>query len=132
MPKFLFNKIIREKFLHKLAAENGEYTSTKLTNEQIVHELKLKLKEEAQEAFEAQTSFELLEELSDLLEVMEGLLTASYLTMADLSNARETKELSRGKLRVHEKVLTVNIPSSEAFSHTISHLRAKPERYPEL
>lgn len=130
IPKFLFNKIIREKFLHKLTTENGEYTSTKLINEQIVHELKLK--EEAQETCEAHTSFELLEELSDLLEVIEGLLNVSYLTMTDLSNARETKELSRGKLRLHEKVLTVNIPSSEAFLHTIPHLRAKPERYPEL
>jgi predicted house-cleaning noncanonical NTP pyrophosphatase (MazG superfamily) len=91
VPKFLFNKIIREKFLYKLTIENGEYTSTKLTNEQIIHELKLKLKEEAQEAYETSNTNDLLEELSDLLEVIDGLLQASYLTMSDLSNAKETK-----------------------------------------
>jgi predicted house-cleaning noncanonical NTP pyrophosphatase (MazG superfamily) len=132
VPKFLFNKIIREKFLYKLTIENGEYTSTKLTNEQIIHELKLKLKEEAQEAYETSNANDLLEELSDLLEVIDGLLQASYLTMSDLSNAKETKQFSRGKLRTYEKILTVNIPDSKPFLDTISQLREHPERYPEL
>jgi predicted house-cleaning noncanonical NTP pyrophosphatase (MazG superfamily) len=132
MPRFLFNKIIREKFLYKLAAENGEYTSTLLTNDQIIEELKLKLKEEAQEVYQTSNSNSLLEELADVLEVIEGLLNASQLTMADLSNARETKELSRGKLRLNEKILTVCVPNNDTFSETISYLRAEPQRYPEL
>lgn len=132
MPTFLFNKIIREKFLTKILAEKGEYTSTYLNNDQIIQELKLKLKEEAQEVSETQNTYDLLEELSDVLEVIEGLLTASSLTMKDLSTAREAKRCARGKLRVNEKILVVKIPQCEAFEDTISFLRAAPNRYPEL
>lgn len=132
MPTFMFNKIIREKFLEKLVKENGDYTSLELTRDQIADELKLKLKEEALEAINTTSSHDLLEELSDVLEVVEGLLATYDLTMSDLANARDAKQFARGKLRTNEKILAVRVPDTSAFSEVISYLRAEPHRYPEL
>lgn len=132
MPTFLFNKIIREKFLYKLEAGEGAYTSTPLNHEQAIKELKLKLKEEAQEVYETLSTSAMLEELSDVLEVIEGLLSTASLTMKDLSAASEAKKAARGKLRIYEKILTVSMPSSDKFNDTINELRLSPQRYPEL
>jgi predicted house-cleaning noncanonical NTP pyrophosphatase (MazG superfamily) len=132
MPSFLFNKIIREKFLERLTCRNGSYTSTTLTKEEILKELKLKLNEEAKETLLTQTTQALLEELSDLLEVMEAILETLNLSMSDLSAAKAAKELARGKLKKDEKILVVNVPLTTYFEDVISYLRENPERYPEL
>lgn len=113
-------------------AEEGTYTSTPLNHEQAIKELKLKLKEEAQEVYETFNTSAMLEELSDVLEVIEGLLSAASLTMKDLSSAVEAKKAARGKLRIYEKILTVSMPSSDKFHNTINELRLTPQRYPEL
>ncbi|MCP5322612.1 MAG: hypothetical protein H6492_01200 [Candidatus Paracaedibacteraceae bacterium] len=132
MPTFLFNKIIREKFLYKLLEQEGTYTSTSLTHDQAIQELKLKLKEEAQEISETLSTSDMLEGLSDILAIVEGLLTAASLTMKDLSSACEAKKAARGKLRIYEKILTVSMPSNDNFHDTITELRSSPQRYPEL
>lgn len=132
MPSFLFNKIIRKKFLERLIRQNGSYTSTALEREEILTELKLKLIEESKEILTTTNSTDLLEELSDIVEVVEAILETAGLSMRDLSSAKAAKELDRGKLKVDEKILVVNVPRTQNFEEVISYLRADPNKYPEL
>lgn len=132
MPSFLFNKIIRKKFLERLIRQNGSYTSTALEREEILTELKLKLIEESKEILTTTNSTDLLEELSDIVEVVEAILETAGLSMRDLSSAKAAKELDRGKLKIDEKILVVNVPRTQNFEEVISYLRADPNKYPEL
>lgn len=132
MPSFLFNKIIRQKFLEKLTSQNGSYTATALAKEEVLRELKLKLVEESKETLKTNNTADLLEEMSDIVEVIEAILETAHLSMKDLSAARTEKEMARGKLKTDEKILVVNVPRTQNFEETISHLRSNPNKYPEL
>jgi predicted house-cleaning noncanonical NTP pyrophosphatase (MazG superfamily) len=133
MPIFIFNKIIREQFLKKLEQCGGSYTYEDLSEAEAIKELKLKLLEEAEEVAQAEDAEDILEELSDVMEVVDQLLTKIGSSFEELELARSKKENSRGRLRPHQKILTVTIPSeSQDLQQHLNYLRSEPVRYPEV
>lgn len=90
-------KLVRDKIPAIIEKDTGERVITRiLDDEEYVHELRWKLREEAREACDAGSVNELLEELADLEEVILALLKVHGLDRKHLEHFRTAKLCDRG------------------------------------
>ncbi len=133
MKIFQFGKIIREGFLDKLLKYGGGYEKVDLSPEDSILELKKKLVEETEEVVSATSPQDLLEEISDVMEVVDSLLKAINVSPEELQEIRDIKYKLRGGLRISEKIITVSIPEkSEELRPHLIYLQENTDRYPEV
>jgi diadenosine tetraphosphate (Ap4A) HIT family hydrolase/predicted house-cleaning noncanonical NTP pyrophosphatase (MazG superfamily) len=93
---FKLNKLMRDG-LPKIMRESGVIVKDRIMDkEEFIEKLKDKLVEEAQEVIEARDEVELIEELSDVLEVIQTLLKASGITMEQIEEKRIHKKKIKG------------------------------------
>jgi len=87
-----------------------------------------KLTEEAREVIESKCSNELLEELSDLLEVMLAIAKRHKISLADIDEKRLRKLAHRGGFE--DRVYVDSIEMNE--DHPLfTYFKSQPSKYPE-
>ena len=92
----IMNKLVRDKIID-IIINNGDIPTYHILDEkEYIEALKLKLNEEYQEILKAKTKEEILEESSDLLEVLCALIKAIGYQEEDLSKMRTLKREKRG------------------------------------
>jgi predicted house-cleaning noncanonical NTP pyrophosphatase (MazG superfamily) len=131
MPKKYFkcDKLVRDKVISILESQNIEIFQKTIDREEYIFALKKKLVEEAQEILEANSRDELLEEMSDVMEVMNYLSSSLEIPFEEIEAARIEKK-SRGggfnNMMYIEKIgIDENNPAIERYLK-------KPEQYPEI
>ena len=96
MEKLIFNKLVRDKMPKKIE-NNGEYVLTEELNEEDFEAaLNKKLLEEVEEVINAKTSWELTEEIADLLEVALAKARLHGIVYSDIEDARIIKLQQKG------------------------------------
>ena len=96
MTTTIYNKLVRDKIPEIIVAEGHECTVRTLDLEEYRQQLMRKLIEEAKEATESFNEISLVEELSDVLEVIYALANSYGRSVQDLETVRIEKRLRRG------------------------------------
>jgi len=96
MNRKTYNKLIRDKIPEIIKKDNAIPKISILNDEQFAMALKEKLVEEAKELLEVKTSEEILNELSDVLELVESIAINNKLTIAEVEKQKLAKKEKRG------------------------------------
>ncbi|MCC2646842.1 MAG: phosphoribosyl-ATP pyrophosphohydrolase [Rickettsiaceae bacterium] len=132
MPKFLLNKIIRDKLLQKILEAGVEVESKSLVGKELIDALKNKLQEEVKEVLEAKNNDELKEELADVLEVLYTICLKQGLDLAEIEKVRLEKFEDKGGFNdILVQTLSFD-EEEERFKPYADYYRRNPNKYPQL
>lgn len=92
----LFNKLVRDNIPKKIKNNGEEAVIRVLSIEEYKIELYKKLEEEKNEVINSKNKEELIEELADLLEVLDAIMSVNYISKEQVNNVKEEKRLKRG------------------------------------
>jgi predicted house-cleaning noncanonical NTP pyrophosphatase (MazG superfamily) len=92
----IYNKLVRDKILEVIEADNKAYKSRILTDKEYAQELAKKFAEEAQEIIEAGENDDVLGELADIVELVHSKLKLVNKSWEDMEKIRIKKLDSRG------------------------------------
>ena len=92
----IYNKLVRDN-IPTIIEQDNEVPFTRILNDNdYKKELYKKLKEECDEVIDSKNTFELLEELADLLEVIKSIAQLEDKTIEDIIEIANQKRLKRG------------------------------------
>lgn len=128
MIKFSCNKLGRDKGLESFKKEGITPEYQILAGESLGYALKDKLIEEAHEVGEAESQAQLITELADVLEVIDGLCKAYGINYLDIMQVKQAKYQERGGF---EQGLFIESLSMDDDNPKVYHFRASPDKYPE-
>lgn len=103
----VYNKLVRDLIPQVIKATGKECRTRILDEEEYKKELIIKLKEESEEYFSAQSPKESLEELADMLEIIRALATVHGAAWEQLEALREKKAEARGGFQ--ERVYLIDV-----------------------
>ena len=128
MPKFKCNKLGRDKGLAGFKSEGVIPKYKILKGKDLQHELKLKLIEEAEEVKDEHAKDDIMIELADVLEVIDGICKAYEIDKAELLRVKEEKYKARGGFKTGLYVESVEMDEDNP---KVNHFRSSPDKYPE-
>ncbi|MEW4219987.1 nucleoside triphosphate pyrophosphohydrolase [Rossellomorea marisflavi] len=105
MPKY--NKLVRDKIPEIIEAKGKEVSTTILSNEEYIKELKTKCLEEVEEYMRATTNEEAKEELADVLEVLNSIAKTHGSSMEEIESIRRRKKQERGGFQ--ERIFLIDV-----------------------
>ncbi len=126
---FKQNKLVRDKIIEMMESNGSKLYSYKLNDQDFLKQLKIKLIEEASEVYKAQTKQEILDELSDIKEIIDSLLNIHNLTFKDLELAQEKKRNERGG---YQERIFLTFAEHPKDSPQERYCLADPDKYPEV
>ncbi|MFA6066468.1 MAG: nucleoside triphosphate pyrophosphohydrolase [Candidatus Babeliaceae bacterium] len=129
MIKFLCNKLGRDKGLESFKAEGITPKYKLLSGNELREALKHKLIEESYEIRDADDCQEVIAELADVLEVVDGLCKAYGISAKDIEKVKEKKYQERGGFATGLYIETLEM---ENDNPKVQHFRASPDKYPEV
>lgn len=92
----IYNKLVRDN-IPTIIEQDNEVPFTRILNDNdYKKELYKKLKEECDEVIDSKNTFELFEELADLLEVIKSIAQLEDKTIDDIIEIANQKRLKRG------------------------------------
>ncbi len=128
MPKFICNKLGRNKSPDGFESQGIKTQHVFLQGKKLGKELMNKLIEEAHEV-KAETSNEgLAEELADLLEVVDALCVAYKIDPQEVMRVKKEKHAQLGGF---ERGFYVEYIQMDDNNSRAAHFRASPDKYPE-
>ncbi len=129
MRTFSQNKLWRDKAVGLMEQTGSKIHWERLDDAQYEKQLRLKMLEEAQEVFAAQSHNELIGELADVLEVMNALCAAGGISWNEVVSAQETKRRERGGF--DDRMFVIKAEHPEGGFGEMYCLK-DPEKYPEI
>ena len=129
MKKFYQNKLWRDKLISMREAKGAIVHSVELAHHEYGEELGMKLVEEANEAYAADTHKEMVDEIADILEAIDCMLIFHGISKDEVMKHKEAKLLQFGSYMDPRVVDYVEYP---AGSEEEKHCLANPDSYPEL
>lgn len=128
MPKFKFDKLVRDKVVDDQIASGAKPAYRALDPDEHRQELVRKIVEEAQEILKAPLE-ELAGELADVQQAIDDLRDLCGLSPADIAQAQEAKNEKKGAFKKGVYVDYVEVSEDNPW---ISHWRKNADRYPEI
>ena len=130
MPTFRYAKLVRDN-IPRFHDESGHtLVRHKLTGDELVAALTEKLHEEADEVSGALSHDELVEELSDVQQIIDDLCTVSNISKEDIASVMAKKTARKGGFLQGEYIETVTMPNED--DEWVAYCRRAPEKYPEI
>ena len=129
MRKFYQNKLWRDKLIALRESQGAIVHSVPLAHAEFKEELGMKLVEEANEVYAAQTHQEMVDEIVDVLEAIDCILEFHGIPKEEILKHKEAKLLEYGSYTDHRLVDYVEYPAGSAEE---KHCLENPDRYPEL
>ena len=130
MPTFRYAKLVRDNIpdFHK---ESGHtLVGRKLTSAELVAALTKKLHEEADEVSGALTREEMIEELSDVQQIIDDLCVVSNIEKGEITATMTAKAARKGGFLQGEYIETVTMPQED--DRWVAYCRSAPDKYPEV
>lgn len=129
MRKFYQNKLWRDKLIALRQSQGAIVHFVPLSHAEFKEELGMKLVEEANEVYAAQTHQEMVDEIVDVLEAIDCILDFHGIQKEEILRHKEAKLVEFGSYKDQRLVDYVEYPAgSEQEQHCLAH----PDRYPEL
>jgi predicted house-cleaning noncanonical NTP pyrophosphatase (MazG superfamily) len=96
MKKIKYNKLIRDKIPEIIRRDNAVPKISYLNNKRFIVELKKKLLEEGSELQETNDKKSVLNELSDILEIIQSIAKTEKILWRNVEEKRKLKNKERG------------------------------------
>lgn len=128
MPKFLFNKLVRDKTLERLERFGIRYEHKILADQEYMQALKDKLIEESQEVIDAKNRQEMITELADVAEVVKALQKLYGIEQQEIDAAQAKTDDERGAF---EKGIYIESIEMDDDNKWLGYFRKTPEKYKE-
>ena len=129
MRKFYQNKLWRDKLI-KMREEQGAIVHIiPLAHAEYKEEINLKLVEEANAVYEADTHEKMVDEIADMLEAIDCIIDFHGITKEEIAKHKQAKLLQYGSYANH---VLVDYVEYLAGSKEEQHCLDNPDRYPEL
>ena len=128
MPRFIFNKLVRDKIPAQLEAKGLTLHMRKLTGADRLLALQQKLVEEQAEYAAATTAQARIEELADIAEVLIALGTPGGAGSKTVEAARMAKRAVRGGFDQGYFIDSVDVPDGHPEA---AYFRARPQDFPQ-
>ncbi len=130
MRRFKQEKLWRDKLPNRMEQEHGSIIHIKQLNDnEFDSELRIKLLEEAKEVQTAQSLQELKEELADLYEVIDTIVSLNNISKEDIIALQTKKRDERGGF-AERKYVTFAEHQEGSFGQT--YCLEQPNKYPEI
>lgn len=114
MRKFAANKLIRDKLPELIKTKNGTYLDCiTLSETDFIDALKRKLVEEANEVLTAESQEEVIKEIADVLEVLDGIYRLMNISMQQILQEKLSKREEKGGFELGVYCRTVNVDDSD-------------------
>lgn len=130
MPTFKYAKLVRDNIpgWHR---ENGHTVNGRqLAGKDLLEALIAKLHEEADEVSGAMSRDELVEEIGDVQQIINDILTSQGIAQSELTQSIQKKTGRKGGFLHGEYIDTVTIPNED--DEWAQYCRRAPEKYPEV
>ncbi len=130
MPKFVFDKLIRDKILqlHIDAGHTVDYKE--LSGVELKDKLRAKLHEESDEIpIREMGDDEIIEEIADVQQVLDDLKRTYDITDDQVQSAQQAKYNKKGGFANGIFIESVTLPESDEW---VAYYRKSPEKYPEV
>jgi len=96
MPKFIVNKLVRDKIIDQIYEFKGNSATVReLSKEEYIEALKAKLHEEAKEVAETSND-EMVSELADIEEILQALLVELHIPQSEFTDLKDRKLQANG------------------------------------
>ncbi len=128
MPKFKFEKLVRDKVVENQIATGAKPQFHKLSNKRHKQELVKKIIEEAQEITEASQD-KVASEIADVQQAIDDLKEKYGLTDEDIAKAQKAKNKKSGAFKEGIYVDYIELDSSDKW---VEYFRKNSDRYQEL
>lgn len=128
MPRFTFNKLVRDKIVSQQIASGAKPSYRRLDAQEHALALIAKLHEETDELAAASPE-NLAEEIADIQQVLDDLCRLHGIPQATMADIQAKKLHAKGGFA--DGVFIESVESGEDDRWT-SYYRSHPERYPEL
>lgn len=129
MVKFICNKLGRDKSLEGFKSESITPQYRILKGTELREALKQKLIEESNEVLDAKDDKEIIGEIADILEVIDGLYKAYQISAQEVEKIKKQKYNDRGGF---ENGLYIETLEMSENNPKINHFRKSPDKYPEV
>jgi predicted house-cleaning noncanonical NTP pyrophosphatase (MazG superfamily) len=130
MRTFLQNKLWRDNAIDMMEQNHGsKITWRALSDQEFDQQLRIKLLEETEEVASAQSRNKLIEELADLYEVIDSLISVNDITSGEIIMEQMRKRNERGSFVGRRFVETAQHPIG---SFGEAYCLADPQKYPEI
>ena len=127
--RFRVKKLVRDNIPTHLMERGIRYTARTVERTEYLDQLKEKLIEEANEVRVANSSAVLLEEISDVLEVVVTLANECGFSLDELISQRTKKRGKNGGLEYRTYIDETEI---DVQNKSIQYYLARPKEYPEI
>lgn len=130
IKKFKFSKLVRDNIPELIEKQGGSVSFIPCeSKEKKISYYKKKLLEESLEVSEASTREELLEEIADCLDVVDGFKELLKIDEKEFNQKRGQKNLKKGAFKNATLVESVELPLQ---APTTQYCLKDPKKYPEI
>ena len=130
MPTFKYAKLVRDNIPGWHRDKGHTVEGRQLSAEELKSALIAKLREEADEIDGALSPEELVEEISDVQQIIDDLCAVMHIAKEDLAAVIAKKTGRKGGFLHGEYIDTVTIPNED--DKWAQYCRRDPEKYPEV
>lgn len=128
MPKFIFNKLVRDKIVDQQIASGADPEYYKLDPTEHAEALVAKILEEAQE-IPVSDRAEAIKEIADVQQALDDLKTVLGLDSQDIANAQAVKNERAGAFAEGLFVESVTVDEGDKW---VDYYRKNADKYPEV
>jgi len=128
MPKFLLNKLVRDKLKDVYVKLDQSATYRELDDEQYKQELLKKIKEEVDELAQAALGDQATE-LADIMQVLQDFMTMHSISPKVVEKLRQDKLCQKGGFAGRTFVKSLELKNDDVW---VKYYRAEPKKYEEL
>jgi len=128
MPKYVLNKLVRDKLRNEYAQNNQKATYKKLSSDELAQALMQKLVEEVKEATVSDRQ-SMVTELADIYQVIEDTMNVYNITPQEVYEVKQAKLEKRGGFSGATFVQTLELAEDDEWNE---YYRASPETFQEL
>ncbi|MGB4758646.1 MAG: nucleoside triphosphate pyrophosphohydrolase [Candidatus Saccharimonadales bacterium] len=129
MPKFIFNKLVRDKLPELYESIHQKITVRALSSGEYSAELCTKLVEEARELSAAHSKDAVINELADIYQVAEDLMVHYNIEKAQVDKIKTNKKADKGSFSEGVFVETIELAENDKW---VDYYRRNPKKYPEI
>jgi predicted house-cleaning noncanonical NTP pyrophosphatase (MazG superfamily) len=129
MITFKCDKLVRDNTLQRFKDADVTAQHKIISNKDLIDALNCKLIEEAYEVQDAKNRQEIVEELADLFEVIDGLCKGHGILLEDIIAEKKTKIAERGRF---DQGIYIDTIQMQKDNPKAAYFRAAPEKYPEV
>lgn len=128
MPKFVFNKLVRDKIVERQIASGAKPLSTILPKNEHILKLIEKIKEEAAEILIADKQ-DIADELADVQQALDDLRVLLAIDETEVAAAQSAKAMKFGTFAGGQFVSTIELEERDEW---VAYYRAHKDQYPEI